>query len=245
MALLVAGTPFITASAVASPLPSPSSATASPGGRTGCPHGYVALTFDDGPDPTTTLRLADVLKAHGARGTFFVVGALAGSHPDIIRSLRAGGMIVGNHSYDHPFLDGLGPDAVRDELQATNEILDGLAGPAPALFRPPYGRTNADVEAAARRLGMTEVLWTYDSDDYDHVPVAHLAEVARKAENGDILLFHDGLQSTVDALPQILTDLTSRGICSGQIVPTATPRRAWVEYDGDDRPYHFATTARW
>lgn len=245
MALLLASTPLIAGSAVASPLPAPSPAVAATGGQTACPHGFVALTFDDGPDPTTTPQLARTLKAHGAGGTFFVVGALAGSHPDIIRQLRAEGMIVGNHSYDHPFLDGLEPHAVEEELQATNDILDGLAGPAPVLFRPPYGRTNATVETVARRMGMTQVLWTHDSDDYDHVPVAHLIEVARKAENGDILLFHDRLQSTVDALPRILADLTSRGICTGQIVPTTEPHRVWVEDDGDDRQYHFATTARW
>ncbi|MDD7921229.1 polysaccharide deacetylase family protein [Actinomycetospora callitridis] len=245
MGLLLAVTPFISASAIASPSPSPSSVTTSPDQRGGCPHGYVALSFDDGPDPTTTPRLAEILTAHRARGTFFVVGAIAAAHPDIIRRLRVDGMIVGNHSYDHPFLDQLGADDVRRELQETNDVLDGLAGPAPVLFRPPYGRTNETVETAARSLGMTEVLWTHDSDDYEGASAEHLIEVARRAKDGDVLLFHDGLRSTVDAIPRILTDLTARGLCSGQIVPSTVPKRAWVEYAGEDRTFYFARTTRW
>jgi peptidoglycan-N-acetylglucosamine deacetylase len=245
MGLLLAVTPFITASAIASPNPSPSSITTLPGERGACPHGYVALSFDDGPDPITTPQIAGILRAHDARGTFFVIGARAESHPDIIRRLRVQGMSVGNHSYDHPFLDQLGAEDVRKELQQTNDILDGLAGQAPVLFRPPYGRTNATVEAAARSLGMTEVLWTYDSGDYDQVPPEHMVGVARQARDGDVLLFHDGLQSTVDALPQILTDLAARGLCSGQIEPSTVPKQAWVEYAGEDRTFYFARTTRW
>jgi peptidoglycan/xylan/chitin deacetylase (PgdA/CDA1 family) len=243
--VLVAVTPFITASALASPNPSPSPASTPPSEHGACPHGYVALTFDDGPDPATTLRIAGILKAHQARGTFFVIGALAEAHPDVVRRLRVEGMSVGNHTYDHPFLDQLDVGHVQKELQETNDILAGLAGPAPVLFRAPYGRTNPTVEASVRRLGMTEVLWTYDSDDYDHVPPEHLVEVARKARDGDVLLFHDGLQSTVDALPEILSNLTARGLCSGQIVPSTVPKQAWVEYTGDDRTYYFARAARW
>jgi peptidoglycan-N-acetylglucosamine deacetylase len=92
---------------------------------------------------------------------------------------------------------------------------------------------------------MTEVLWTHDSDDYEGASAEHLIEVARRAKDGDVLLFHDGVRSTVDALPRILTDLTARGLCSGQIVPSTVPKRAWVEYAGEDRTFYFARTIRW
>lgn len=210
-----------------------------------CPGGYVALTFDDGPSESTTLRIVSELRAGEARGVFFMIGTLAGAHPDIVRRVRVAGMDVGNHTYDHPFLDQLDPTAVKMEITSTNDMLAGLAGPAPTLFRPPYGRTNATVSAAARDLGMTEVLWTYDSDDYENVSVAKMLEVAAKAKDGDILLFHDGYENTVAAIPLILADFSKRGICSGKVVPSTIRKQAWVDYAGDDRTYYYATTARW
>ena len=210
-----------------------------------CPNGYVALTFDDGPDPVITPQISQALRNGGARGTFFVVGARAEAHPEIVRQIRAEGMEVGNHTYDHPFLDELSPDQLRDQMIVTNEIIDGTGGPAPTLFRPPYGRTNGMVQETARALGMTEVLWTYDSDDYAQVTVDQMMGVAAKAKNGDVLLFHDLFPSTVQAIPRILADFSARGICSGRIVPSGTPTQAWLDYDGDDRAYYGATTARW
>jgi len=209
-----------------------------------CPNGYVALTFDDGPDPVTTPRIVQELRNGGARGTFFFIGARAEAHPDITQQIEAQGMTVGNHTYDHPFLNELSPEAVEKEIDSTTRILND-EGTSPTFFRPPYGRTNPTVSAIARSRGLTEVLWTYDSDDYEHVPAQHLIEMSAQAKNGDILLFHDGYESTVAAMPQVLANLSARGLCSGRIVPSTVPQQAWVEYDGDDRTYYNATTARW
>ena len=209
-----------------------------------CPNGYVALTFDDGPDPVITPQVTQALRNGGARGTFFVVGARAGAHPEIVRQIRAQGMEIGNHSYDHPFLDQLSPDRLRDEMISTSEIIDQV-GPAPTLFRAPYGRTNDMVRDTARTQGMTEVLWTLDSNDYEHATPEHMVEVAKRTKHGDVLLFHDIFPSTVAAIPRILDDLRARGLCSGRIVPSGTPTQAWLDYDGSDRAYYSATTARW
>jgi peptidoglycan/xylan/chitin deacetylase (PgdA/CDA1 family) len=210
-----------------------------------CPRGHVALTFDDGPVDPTTMQIAEELRANGEHGVFFFIGALSGARPDIVRSVRAVGMEVGNHTYDHPFLDTLPASAVRDEIVATNEILDGLAGPAPVLFRPPYGRSSTAVRAAAHDLGMTEVLWTYDSDDYAASSVDQMVSTAAKAKDGDILLFHDGYDTTVVAIRKILRLFAERGICTGKVVATARRQQAWVDYPGDDRTYFYAAAAPW
>jgi len=209
-----------------------------------CPNGYVALTFDDGPDPVITPQIAQTLRDRGARGTFFVVGTKAGAHPEIIQQIRAQGMEVANHTYDHPFLDELAPDRLRDEMIATNEIID-RGGPAPTLFRAPYGRTNDMVRGTASTLGMTEVLWTRDSHDYEHATPDQMVGVAANAKHGDVILFHDIFPSTAAAIPLILDNFAARGICSGRIVPSETPTQAWLDYDGNDRKYFGATTARW
>jgi peptidoglycan-N-acetylglucosamine deacetylase len=209
-----------------------------------CPNGYVALTFDDGPDPVITPQITQALRDKGARGTFFVVGTKAGTYPEIIQQITAQGMEVANHSYDHPFVDELPPDRLRDEMIIANEIIDQSA-PAPTLFRAPYGRTNDMVSGTARTLGMTEVLWTLDSHDYEHATPEQMVAVAARAKHGDVLLFHDLFPSTLAAIPPILDNLRARGLCSGRIVPSGTPTQAWLDYDGSDRAYYSATTARW
>jgi peptidoglycan-N-acetylglucosamine deacetylase len=245
VAVLLASIPFVFATAseirtIASTVLFPEDVSE----KGACPNGYVALTFDDGPDPVITPQIAQALRNGGARGTFFVVGAKAGAHPEVIQKIRAQGMEVANHTYDHPFLDELMPDRLRDEMIATSEIID-RGGPAPALFRAPYGRTNDMVRDTASALGMTEVLWTLDSNDYEHATPDHMVRVAGRAKHGDVLLFHDIFPSTVAAIPGILDNLRERGLCSGRIVPSGTPTQAWLDYDGSDRAYYSATTARW
>jgi peptidoglycan-N-acetylglucosamine deacetylase len=210
-----------------------------------CPGGYVALTFDDGPDKTTTPAIARELLADHSGGTFFFIGAKAQASPETVELVRSQGMEVGNHTYDHPFLDQMSADQVRWELSSTTSILDGMGGSAPVLFRAPYGRTTPDVEAIARQLGLTEVLWSYDSEDYEAASVDSMVHVAEKARNGDILLFHDGYSTTVAAIPKVLDVLDRRGICAGRVVRTARRQQAWLDYDGEDKTYYFATAARW
>jgi peptidoglycan-N-acetylglucosamine deacetylase len=210
-----------------------------------CPGGYVALTFDDGPDQTTTPAIVRELLADHSGGTFFFIGAKAQASPDTVVLARSDGMQVGNHTYDHPFLDQLSTDQVRQELSDTTSILDGMGGPAPTLFRAPYGRTTPEIEAIVRQLGLTEVLWSYDSEDYEAASVDSMVQVAEKAKNGDILLFHDGYSTTVAAVPKVLDVLDRRGMCAGRVVGTARRHQAWLDYDGDDKTYYFATAARW
>lgn len=241
VAVLLAAIPFVFANASALPVFLWTEDLSEHGA---CPNGYVALTFDDGPDPATTPRIAQELRNGGARGTFFLIGARAEAHPDIVGQLKGRGMDIGNHTYDHPFLDELPPDAAANEIEVTNRILNN-EGVTPTIFRPPYGRTNPAVSAAARARGMTEVLWSFDSDDYANVPPQYMIDMSAKANNGDILLFHDGYESTVAAIPGVLANLSARGLCSGRVVPSAVPQQAWREYTGDDRTYYNATTARW
>jgi peptidoglycan-N-acetylglucosamine deacetylase len=210
-----------------------------------CPGGYVALTFDDGPDAVTTPKLAAELRANGSWGTFFFIGARAEALPHVVVLARSEGMEVGNHTYDHPFLDQLNADQVGQELTSTNRILSGLGGPAPTLFRAPYGRMSPVVQSVVKDLGLTEVLWSFDSDDYAEASVTQMVAQAMKATDGEILLFHDGYQSTVDAIPRVLDVFDQRGICTGRVVPTVERRQAWLDYTGEDRTYYYATAVRW
>ena len=185
----------------------------------------VALTFDDGPSGSTEAVL-DVLDAHGARGTFFVVGEWVERLPDVVRATAARGHELGNHTWTH--VDGrevVDPEVWRDEIRRTSDIVEGIAGHAPRLFRPPYGAVPGRFARVAAACGLdATVLWTVTPDDWQ-LEIRHEQieeEVVSSAHAGAIVLHHDGrpgdesnhgepLVETVRALPRILERLADDG----------------------------------
>lgn len=182
-----------------------------------CENGYVAVTFDDGPNPATTTKLLSALRDSGVRATFFTVGRNIEAHPRLQRITQRAGMWIGNHTWTHPNLTELPRGEVATELVRTQVVSLKVTRTWPTLFRPPYGATNAEITAAAKRLGMTEVLWTVDSRDWAGVPAGEIVERARALEPGGIILMHDGIQNTIDAIPQVVAELADRGLCAGRI----------------------------
>ncbi|MGX7827668.1 polysaccharide deacetylase family protein [Actinokineospora sp. 24-640] len=182
-----------------------------------CENGYVALTFDDGPIPATTTKLLSALRDSGVRATFFTVGRNIEANPHLQRITQQAGMWIANHTWTHPNLTELPRGEVVTELVKTQVVSLKVTRTWPTLFRPPYGATNAEIAATARRLGMTEVLWTVDSRDWAGVPVTEIVERARALEPGGIILMHDGIQNTIDAVPRVVAELEDRGLCAGRI----------------------------
>jgi peptidoglycan/xylan/chitin deacetylase (PgdA/CDA1 family) len=181
--------------------------------------GHVALTFDDGPDPRSTAALVAALRREGARATLFTIGRNARAYPRLLRSARNAGMWIGNHSWSHPDLTRLTPPRARAELRRAQAVLTRLGGPAPRLFRPPYGATGPAVRAAALRLGLTEVLWDIDSRDWAGASVDEIVAAAGRLTDGQILLLHETSPAAVAAVPRILAGLRERGLRPGRICP--------------------------
>lgn len=175
----------------------------------------VALTFDDGPNPAETPRVLAMLKAGGARGTFFVLARSAERHPAIIQSILAEGSEVGSHSVSHPNMANMSAAAVAGEAEASVATIAKVAGRPVTLFRFPYFSHTAAGVAAVRRLGLTVVEASVDPKDWANPGVA--AIVGRATEGvrpGDIILFHDGggHAQTLAALPQVIDALRARGL---------------------------------
>ncbi|MEV4515303.1 polysaccharide deacetylase family protein [Dactylosporangium sp. NPDC049525] len=182
-------------------------------------NGYVALTYDDGPDPSTTGALLAALRSAGVRATFFNIGRRAQANPSLVRAQQSAGMWIGNHSWTHPHLTQLGTAQITAELTQTQEALQQATGTAPRLFRPPYGETDANLRAMESQLGLTEVLWSVDSQDWNGASTAQIVRAASNLQAGGVLLMHDGYRTTIDAIPQIVANLTSRGLHPGMISP--------------------------
>lgn len=172
----------------------------------------IALTFDDGPHRLYTPRILAILHKYHVRATFFVVGEQAEKYPQLVRAEIAAGDSVGNHTYDHVSLVKISNEYIATEIKACGEVLREVTGKAPRLFRPPGGEYDPRVAMTAEALGYTMVLWTDDPADYASPgKQVILSRTLSKAGNGGIILVHDGIEQTIDVLPQLITTLQKRG----------------------------------
>lgn len=175
-------------------------------------HKYIALTFDDGPHPKYTPKTLALLKKNKVKATFFVVGEMAEKYPELVKAEVAAGHCIGNHTYHHVNLTKISGENVAIELEACNEVLQRITGKVPRLFRPPGGDYNHQVAEVSAALNSTMVLWTDDPGDYAS-PGAKVIEtrLLNNVKNGGIILVHDGIQQTLDILPQVITYLKQQG----------------------------------
>lgn len=174
---------------------------------------YIALTFDDGPNRRLTPELLDILREHDVRATFFVVGRSVAAHPAILRRIADEGHEIGNHTWDHSSLDAIGTDAVRRQLEKTNNVIRAVAGQSPVLMRPPYGKTNPQLNRwIFDQFGLKVILWSVDSSDWQHRDADLVRwEIISGAKPGAIILSHDTQASTIAAMPSTLEALRAEG----------------------------------
>ncbi|MEU9017086.1 bifunctional polysaccharide deacetylase/glycosyltransferase family 2 protein [Actinomadura sp. NPDC048394] len=215
------------------PVPAPSRITS--GGPVvnmagGTPHSLrmpaktIALTFDDGPDPTWTPRILDVLRRHGAHGTFFAVGAHVAENPALTRRILREGNEIGSHTYTHVDLATAPAWRARLELDLTQRALAGAAGVHTRLMRMPYssvpdGLTAPEWRAAERagKDGYVVVLTDRDTEDWQRPGTEKIVETALAAEKrgqGAVVMLHDAggdRAQTVAAVEQIIDRLQPHG----------------------------------
>lgn len=177
----------------------------------------VALTFDDGPHPVYTPQVLSILKRHGVKATFFLIGKRVEQFPEIARRIVAEGHEVGNHTYSHPAnLPKENWEQVRQEIEKCSEAIERVTGVRPKLFRPPRGFLNYKVLTLAQLEGYTLVFWTVSADHKDApTPEAMAQRVFKLVHPGAIILMHDGRIPSrwkdVKALPLIIEGLQKRG----------------------------------
>ncbi|NUU19429.1 polysaccharide deacetylase family protein [Cellulomonas humilata] len=204
--------------------PSATCGTSSGGGTTtpppatsSCSAGYVGLTFDDGPNTGTTNQLISTLRNAGATATVFPTGSNAQSNASLMQAYKNAGLQIGNHSWDHPHLVNLSQSDIQSQLSRTQTAIQQTAGVTPTLFRPPYGETNQTLKNVESSLGLREIIWDVDSNDWNNASADAIRQAAARLTNGQIILMHDWPAATQQALPNILNDLKSRNLCTGHI----------------------------
>ena len=191
------------------PEPKPAPAVPAPAPTTG--NKVIALTFDDGPGPYTA-HLLDVLDQYGAKATFFLIGSKVSSQANVVRSIHARGHQLGNHSWSHPELPKLPVDQIAGEIDRTNEAIRQATGVTPAILRPPYGAVNGAVLEQLRLRGMSSILWSVDTRDWaDRNSEIVCSRAVAGARPGAVILMHDIHQTSVNAVPCILSSLKQQG----------------------------------
>ncbi|MHC3467616.1 polysaccharide deacetylase family protein [Streptomyces sp. 7R007] len=196
---------------------------------------HVALTFDDGPDPLSTPFFLRVLEKRQVKATFFLLGSQARRSPGLVREIADAGHEIAVHGWLHRPLLLRGPRATYDDLARARDTVGALTGRRPSLFRPPYGVMSAAAHLAARRLGLTPVLWTCWGEDWTAraTPDSVHRTVVRDLHGGGTILLHDSdctsapgaWRSALGALPRILDTCAERGLPVGPL-RDHRPRRA-------------------
>ncbi len=173
----------------------------------------IVLTFDDGPDPVHTRKVLDILDAHDAKATFFLVGRKVERYPDVVKEILARGHDVGVHGFAHDRLFSLrGSRRVRRDLERAIRALEKVTKERPTLFRPPIGHTNPTIARVADQLDLTVVGWSVSGRDgiARAKPAAVAARIAHALDDGAIVLMHDAAErddhvpAGVAALPEVL-----------------------------------------
>jgi cellulose synthase/poly-beta-1,6-N-acetylglucosamine synthase-like glycosyltransferase/peptidoglycan/xylan/chitin deacetylase (PgdA/CDA1 family) len=192
------------------------SAAPSPGKR-------IALTFDDGPDPRWTPRIAATLRRLGVPATFFVMGSQVARHPDIAQRLHRDGFELGNHTFTHTAISAGGAWRRSLELGLTERAVAGAVGVRPRLVRPPYSSSPDAVTsgqvgplASVAERGYLIALSDLDTKDWQKPPAeAIVRRAVPSSGEGGMVLMHDGgggdRSATLAALPRLVSRLRAKG----------------------------------
>ncbi len=181
---------------------------------------YMALTFDDGPYPPYTGRLLDVLKEKKVHATFFLVAEQAQRHPELVKRALAEGHTVGLHAFRHRDFLKLTEEERQNDLAQGKKMLHGITGKEPVYWRPPHGFRDFSVMEVADAQKLTVVNWSVIPRDWTGIGKQEIqSRVMDKAENGAIVLLHDGdspfykasRQPTVDAAALLIDSLREKG----------------------------------
>ena len=174
----------------------------------------VSLTFDDGPDPEMTPKVLEVLRRHGVKATFFVIGEKVQAHPEIVRQIVEEGHSIGSHSWSHDWRTNLGfaiehSEQIRKALLAIKDACGVTSG----MYRPPMGVTTPHLRTAVRWTRVKVIGWNVRS--FDTVMKRSREEVAAKViaktRPGSIILLHDRLQEADRLADMIISGLKEKG----------------------------------
>lgn len=172
----------------------------------------ISLTFDVAWENSNTDELIDILDDFDARATFFVTGDWCDRYPDDVRAFHDAGHEIQNHSDQHPHVEGINVNDLISDTRSAAQKISSITGVEPDLYRAPYGEYDDSAIITLEGMGYKVIQWDVDSVDWkEPTPEEIKNKVLKGVKSGSILLFHNDLENTTEALPQILTQLKEDG----------------------------------
>ena len=172
----------------------------------------IAVTFDAAWSAEDTDELISILKKHNARATIFCVGDWVENNKASVKAFYENGHEIANHSDTHADFSKASAQEIKQEIESCNKKIADIIGKKPLLCRAPSGAYDNKSISVCESLGMKMIQWDVDSLDWKKLSVDEMYERATgKVQNGSILLFHNGVENTPEALDRILEKLKKDG----------------------------------
>jgi len=169
----------------------------------------IAITFDDSPNIGKTNKILSYLKDNHFHATFFIVGEKANYNEDLLISIKNSGNEIGSHTYYHQNLNKLEDKEIIEDFNNVNDIYRRLFNEDLKLLRPPYGLYK---KSQLKLLNVSFIMWNLDTNDWKYRNSDYIVNyVIDNVKDGDIILFHDSYNSTVNAIEKLLPILYSKG----------------------------------
>lgn len=172
----------------------------------------IALTFDVAWENSNTEELIDILDEYDATATFFITGDWCDRYPEDVERFYSAGHEIQNHSDQHPHVEGINVNDLISDTKECSRKIEMITGEAPTLYRAPYGEYDDSLLTTLNGMGMQVIQWDVDSIDWKEPSAEQItARVVGGAKSGSILLFHNDLENTTEALPGLLKQLKDKG----------------------------------
>lgn len=154
---------------------------------------YVYLTFDDGPDPSTTVEVLKVLNRHKVNATFFLTGQNVEKYPNVVTQIVNSGHSIGEHSYEHTHAWRTGPVKTAKDLLKGKRVIEKFTnGRGMILFRPPFGKMNFVTLLYILIYRRKVAFWSIDAKDFLSKDKKEIASyILSKLKPGKVILLHD------------------------------------------------------
>ena len=172
----------------------------------------IGLTFDAAWENSNTQELINILDEGGAKATFFVTGDWCDRYPDDVKLLYDAGHEIENHSDAHPHPVGMNVNDLINDTKECSRKIKMITGEEPRFYRAPYGEYDDDLLTTMDGMGLKTIQWDVDSVDWKKNSASDIKKkVLKNVKPGSILLFHNDLENTTEALPEIIKTLTDQG----------------------------------